>query len=170
MRPVSNASESPDGNAAWEIACRLSDLSEECWAASWLSDCEHEIWEALTNPSYRQRPWPFVPLLDHELEPLRALSERCGGWIRWEEGIGPSFVSRALWLDIHARWMESRRVEESADATLQPSIASETRPCENCVAGGDSEPKLCERREDTGIPNDGAWLCEDCYQDWREQP
>ncbi len=45
-----------------------------------------------------------------------------------------------------------------------------TRQCESCVLGGDESEKPCELREDTGIPAGSAWLCADCYTDWRAQP
>ena len=52
----------------------------------------------------------------------------------------------------------------------KPGEIVQMRACENCVAGGDDSEKPCERREDTGIPNWGAWLCDECYQDWRNTP
>jgi hypothetical protein len=45
-----------------------------------------------------------------------------------------------------------------------------TRCCDSCVLGGDDSEKPCELREDTGIPGGSAWLCADCYAQWREQP
>lgn len=50
------------------------------------------------------------------------------------------------------------------------SPAAVTRRCESCVLGGDPSEKPCELREDTGIPGGSAWLCADCYAQWKEQP
>ncbi len=35
---------------------------------------------------------------------LRTLSERCGGWIRWEDEAGEVFVPSVEWTALYERW------------------------------------------------------------------
>ena len=98
---------------AGELVDLLSDISEDCYCAGWLLDCEHEIWEMVAAPGpaadYR---WGMAQVTAVALERLRVLSAACGGWVRWrdrdrERTGGPVFVPLAEWTERHARWVAS---------------------------------------------------------------
>lgn len=70
----------------------------------------------------------------------------------------------------HAAFLAGRASAKAEQAPGQPSPIVRMRPCVSCSAGGDHEAKQCALREDTGVPNEPVWLCDECYDDWRQQP
>ena len=92
--------------AAGLLARVMSDISEDVWCAGWLTEVEYILWDAIA----RERPdW----CVREEIEQLKFLSERCGGWIVWDKERGRRFVRMEDWLDRYARW-RSKREEETA--------------------------------------------------------
>jgi hypothetical protein len=57
---------------------RMSDLSEEGWAAGWLIGNEFALWDAIHGGG---RTYGQHLLSDAEIEELTVLSEQAGGWI-----------------------------------------------------------------------------------------
>lgn len=58
----------------------MSDLSETYYCAGWLSGLEFSLWAALDGKSH----FGGSPLEREEIEKLKRLSEKCGGWIYWD--------------------------------------------------------------------------------------
>lgn len=52
----------------------MSGISEDYWCAGWLSGLEYILWDAVTG----KRKNVCTP---EEIEQLKYLSEKCGGWI-----------------------------------------------------------------------------------------
>lgn len=99
-----NADESHDPSAAASLAFLMSELSEEHYCASWLSDCEHELWGMLTEPNRAHR-WGMGEIESASLRELQRLSDACGGWIRWRSaGGGEWFIPIAEWTERHAAY------------------------------------------------------------------
>jgi len=84
---------------AEKLALFMSELSEECYCASWLHGCELFLWDCVTgvahrgpvHPPFTPRPdvtgfpWGMGIVSDAEADELRRLSELAGGWCRWDE-------------------------------------------------------------------------------------
>lgn len=78
-----------------ELAEYMSALSERAYAAGWMDRLEFMLWEAM----HRQEPvLGSMPLTQEEVRRLRALSERCGGWIYFDEMTEETFVPVSRWL------------------------------------------------------------------------
>lgn len=62
------------------LAAAMSDLSEECWCAGWLSSCE---WDLLDRVEGRCGPqWGMSQLSPEQLDNLRSIRAACGGgWV-----------------------------------------------------------------------------------------
>ncbi len=78
---------------------RMSDISEECWAAAWLIGNEYALWQMLQGDTRR---FGQCEVLADELDELRLLSDQAQGWI-WTGGAGiyiPQFVSLDEWAAI----------------------------------------------------------------------
>jgi len=56
----------------------MSCISEERWCAGWMSKLEYMLWDAVTG----RRENLCTP---EEIEQLKVLSGKCGGWIIWDE-------------------------------------------------------------------------------------
>lgn len=72
----------------------MSQISEEAWAAAWMSGIEYDLWDALDRGP---RPYGRIMLHDGLLVRLRDLSRACGGWIRFDDDRGEVFVPLPEW-------------------------------------------------------------------------
>lgn len=87
------------------LACLMSALSEKMYAAGWMHDVEYELWGIVAG---RRKSCGLVDIEPDEDEALSWLYERCGGWITYEAGKGPTFVPLAEWV---ARYEAHRAVK-----------------------------------------------------------
>jgi hypothetical protein len=81
---------------------RMSDISEDCWAATWLIGNEYRLWRALAGEGSR---YGLCDVSADELEELRLLSAQAQGWI-WTGGPGvytPQLVSFDTWTTLLAQ-------------------------------------------------------------------
>jgi len=77
------------------LARLMSDVSEERWCAGWLGGLEYILWDAVLG---RQKS----ACSSEEIEQLKYLSEKCGGWIIWDEqSKGEKFVPMQEWLRLY---------------------------------------------------------------------
>ena len=93
--------------AAEELAEAMSDLSEAgIFAGWWISGNEVFLWAWICGKDDPDvyPAWRAMGRGDEEdRAELRALSERCGGWIAWEDAAdGPVYVPMARWLQARA--------------------------------------------------------------------
>jgi len=92
--PIVSLLDTRDDSPAARLAAFMSDLSEDCWCAGWLSDCEFALW-SLANSGGGL--WGMGVVSPDDAARLLALSEAAGGWVRWEDGVGAVFVPMDEW-------------------------------------------------------------------------
>jgi len=81
----------------------VSAISEEYWCAGWRHDLEYILWDAVIG----RRKDICTP---EEIEQLKYLSEKCRGWIIWDEQTKDErFVPMEEWLRLY----EARRTKAS---------------------------------------------------------
>ncbi|MBI2922011.1 MAG: hypothetical protein HYY18_13070 [Planctomycetes bacterium] len=86
--------------AARMLADYMSDISEDAWCAGWMSGLEYALWRAVSEGPYQ---YGGVNLSNQHVERLRELSKACGGWIRFDDVAGETFVPIKEWQRIYAR-------------------------------------------------------------------
>jgi hypothetical protein len=73
----------------------MSGISEESWCAGWMRNLEYMLWDVVTG----RREGICSP---DEIEQLKYLSEKCGGWIIWDEQAkGKRFIPMPDWLRLY---------------------------------------------------------------------
>ena len=75
---------------------RMSDISEECWAAGWELGNEYALWHMLQG---EPRAYGQKEVSSEDLEDLQVLSRHANGWI-WSGGAGgfePQLVGFDEW-------------------------------------------------------------------------
>lgn len=89
--------------AAGLLVKAMSGISEEYWCAGWLHDLEYILWDAVIG---RRKG----PCSTQDLEQLKYLSEKCDGWIIWDEQEKDQrFVPIEEWLRLY----EAERLKTS---------------------------------------------------------
>ena len=88
-----------DSQAAVALNVTMVRISECCWCASWVPDLEFSLWSMLLGGP---RQFGMGDVSDADVDALRGLSDRAGGWWRWSEReCVEVFVSfddwRAIW-------------------------------------------------------------------------
>jgi hypothetical protein len=99
-----------DRDAAVLLEERMSAISEKYFCAGWLNGLEHDLWPMLQGGS---RDFGLGEVTEAEVDDLRRLHARAGGWWAWFEGSaehatpdhgnlggGVRFVPTAAWLDM----------------------------------------------------------------------
>ena len=82
---------------------KMSEISEDCWAAGWLVDNEFTLWEILQG---ERIDYGGFAVGHGDREELRVLSQLANGWI-WTGPDGkftPQLVSFGEWHSIIAKW------------------------------------------------------------------
>jgi hypothetical protein len=91
------------------LARMMSDLSEDCYCAGWLTDTEFSLW-ALVVGDPNRGAWSVQPM---EIEALRELAELSGAWIVWPRGWNREApVALGDWVEVYA----ARRAREAETA------------------------------------------------------
>jgi hypothetical protein len=83
---------SQDPVAARDLAWLMSDYSEAAFCAGWIHDLEFFLWEAQTGACLGFDGEPITKCLRDK---LRELSDRCGGWIVWDDDFCETWVPLA---------------------------------------------------------------------------
>lgn len=86
-----------EGGAAAGLLGLMAGLSEEHWAAGWISGNEHTLWRMVQGGENRRMGLGEVT--ERQVGLLKALSEECGGWWVWDDDKGPVFMRLAAWKD-----------------------------------------------------------------------
>lgn len=84
-----------DRDAAVRLRDCMSDISEDRYCAGWLSDLEFTLWGAVVDGEPFQFGMGRVESSD--IAELRRLSEKCGGWWRFDDEHGEVFVPIDEW-------------------------------------------------------------------------
>lgn len=89
----------------------MSDLSEEAWCAGWMSENEYWLWAIVVGNAVE---WGRLDIAVSQVDRLRALSRRVGGWIEYvgddtipREQWGERFVPMNDWLAQYAAFVEA---------------------------------------------------------------
>jgi hypothetical protein len=109
------------------LAGLISEVSEECWCAGWLSDCEHSVWMMVTGvyPSHATTPdgafdgykWGMGRVTPQDLAEITRLSAELGAWVRpVRRGLCTDIelVPMTEWLALHDTY-KSARAEHAAN-------------------------------------------------------
>jgi len=85
-----------DRDAAVRLRDVMSDISEDCYCAGWLTGLEFMLWGAVVGGE----PFHFGMgrVESSDIAELRRLSEKCGGWWRFDDEHGEVFVPIDEWL------------------------------------------------------------------------
>ena len=81
-----------------ELAVYMSELSERSFSAGWMEDLEHALWRSVTVGPFR---YGHLELTVEHSSRLKALSDTCGGWIRFDETFEELFVPLAEWIEYY---------------------------------------------------------------------
>ena len=91
-----------------ELAQLISEVSEDCYCAGWLSDCEHTLWDMANDPSADLR-WGMGEVPRASLRRMLKLAECTDHWVRWDDqrgGVHP--IDLDAWKRKHAAWRARR--------------------------------------------------------------
>ena len=90
------------------LARLMSEISEDCYAAGWMGGLEFALWAIVQGEA--QPEYGEYVVLPEQVERLRYLSSRIGGWVAWsDEARGEIFVPMAQWERMYAPHGEARR-------------------------------------------------------------
>jgi hypothetical protein len=100
---------SSDPEAAVSLAQLMSDISEDCYCASWLIGTEFTLWQFAQGG---HGDWGFFEVTSEQATELRELSAKAGGWVAWPSQAlddGLIFVPAEAWTEMFAE----RRAHEN---------------------------------------------------------
>ncbi len=80
--------------AALELEQYMSELSEEAYCAGWMTGLEYALWNAVINGP---RDYGRLPITDAHISKLKELSNRCGGWIVFDDETEETFIPLQEW-------------------------------------------------------------------------
>ena len=83
---------------AKELHDLMSDISEDCWCAGWMDDLEYRLWKMCVGGS---REYGQDRVSEAQIQLLRELSKRCGGWIIFHDITEETFVSLREWEELY---------------------------------------------------------------------
>ena len=72
----------------------MGEISEASYSAGWMLGLEYALWQLLETGKSAQGRYH---LSEEERQKLRVLSERCGGWIAFDDQKGETFVPFSDW-------------------------------------------------------------------------
>lgn len=81
--------------AQYGLLCLMTGISEEFWAAGWMSGLEFSLWRAANGG---ERGYGMGKISDRQATLLKLLSDEAEGWWIYEDSIGPRFLSMKAWL------------------------------------------------------------------------
>ena len=72
----------------------MSGVSEAAYSARWMTGLEFALWSRMTSDEKR---YGRATLKQEEIEGLRRLSGKCGGWIIFDDQREEIFIPLAEW-------------------------------------------------------------------------
>lgn len=79
---------------AKDLELLMSDISEVAYCAGWMNKLEYDLWRITLQGS---QPYGQTIISPQEISRLKKLSARCGGWIRFDDKFGETFVTFDEW-------------------------------------------------------------------------
>ena len=77
-----------------KLATYMSDLSEKCYTAGWIGNLEYVLWYALHNGAFK---FGQDTITQEEIEELKSLSQKCNGWIYFDDDTEETAIDFVLW-------------------------------------------------------------------------
>ena len=77
-----------------ELAEFMSSISERCYSAAWIENLEHILWDQINGHQSRTSR---TVLTEAETTRLRLLSDRCRGWIVFDDKTEETYVPLSEW-------------------------------------------------------------------------
>lgn len=116
--PAQSREAAPSDAEEWKrraLQGLMSDISEECYCAGWMSGNEYTLWEMVIDPKASRR-YGMGQVSEEWIADLKAMSVEVGGWFRWVdddtipclpvEEWGCKFTPLAEWEPIYERQMK----------------------------------------------------------------
>jgi hypothetical protein len=72
----------------------MSELSERAYRAGGMEGLEYALWEALLKGRLK---YGLFQITRAHTSKLKELSDRCGGWIVWDDDFGEAFMPLDQW-------------------------------------------------------------------------
>lgn len=72
----------------------MSELSEQAYCAGWMQGLEYALWNAVLKGRAK---YGRLQITRVHTQKLKVLSDRCGGWIIWDDDLGESFIPMEQW-------------------------------------------------------------------------
>jgi hypothetical protein len=88
-----------DPTSVVPLAELMSNISEECYCAGWMMGLEYALWDMVLGGSRR---YGQSEASEAQVTEMRRLSERAGGWVRWQDDVGEVFVPLDEWVAEYA--------------------------------------------------------------------
>ena len=82
---------SPEAKALMDY---MSELSERAYCAGWMQGLEYALWQALLKGRLK---YGHLQITQKHVGKLKELSERCEGWIVWDETGEEQWVPIGRW-------------------------------------------------------------------------
>ncbi|HEY8878261.1 MAG TPA: hypothetical protein VIN03_11895 [Roseateles sp.] len=92
----------------------MSEISESCYCAGWLTGNEYTLWEMVADPNAERR-YGMDEVSERDIQTMREISTEIGGWVRWhddedEPGLpssewGIRFIAMPDWLRLYDKRM-----------------------------------------------------------------
>ena len=76
------------------LTLAMGEVSETAYSAGWMSGLEFALWHLLESG---KKKYGRYILSDADRQKLRRLSEKCGGWIVFDDKAGEVFVPLGEW-------------------------------------------------------------------------
>lgn len=93
--------------AAADLCDFMSQISEDCYCAGWLTSLEFELWACVMNGPVHKGNWDIT---QSHIDRLRFLARRCGGWIIWDtDAKHQTWIAIDEWLERYRRHVQGER-------------------------------------------------------------
>ncbi len=92
-------------DSAHRLSEVMSEISEEHYCAGWLSGLEYSLWEVLEG---NRKAFAAGKMTDEEIQELRDLRERSGGWWWFDHDEGELFETIEAFTRRYEAWKTTR--------------------------------------------------------------
>jgi len=72
----------------------MSDISERCYSAGWMTNLEYVLWDAALNG---QRKYGHDMVSPNDIEQLTILSKDCNSWIYFDDQTEETAINLESW-------------------------------------------------------------------------
>ena len=87
--------------AVQELIDCISEISEEAYCASWMDAVEFALWRRMCEGPGR---YGRAQIDQARIQMLRDLSQRCGGWVYWNDETDETFIPMREWEELYDEW------------------------------------------------------------------